>query len=96
METLCSVSSNKPNIFYSVKARSSSIGDDLGFITSDLQVIVYCANLYIHFMTVLGYYPLGAEQVRLYGMYHAKTDDYVIMKSLADPNRVVRVVFALV
>ncbi len=111
-----SVSPNKPNIFYSVKARSSSIGDDLAFITSDLlcnnvkanRVIVYCqsldmcANLYIHFMTVLGdngYYPPGSEQVsdnRLYGMYHAKTDEYNkdVMKSLADPNGVVRVVFA--
>ena len=112
-----SVSPNKPNIFYSVRGRTTSIGDDLGFITSDLlsnnikakRVIVYCqsldmcANLYIHFMDVLGdrgYYPSGAEQVsdnRLYGMYHAKTDDYnkdVIMKSLADPKGVVRVVFA--
>ena len=73
------------------------------------RVIVYCqsldmcANLYIHFMCTLGdngYYPLGSEQIsdnRLFGMFHAKTDDHnkeVIMKSLADPNGVVRVVFA--
>ena len=112
-----SVSPNKPNIFYSVKKRSSSIGEDFALITSDLlcnnvkanRVIVYCqsldvcANLYIHFMRVLGdrgYYPSGAEQVsdnRLYGMFHAKTDEYnkdVIMKSLANPKGVVRVVFA--
>lgn len=73
------------------------------------RVIVYCqsldmcANLYIHFVSTLGdqsYYPLGADEVsdnRLFGIFHAKTDNYnkeVIMKSLSDPNGVVRVVFA--
>ena len=76
-----SVSPNKPNIFYSVQKRSASISDDSGFLTADLlsnnikakRLIVYCqsldmcANLYIHFLSVLGdqsYYPLGAEQDR--------------------------------
>ena len=73
-----SVSPNKPNIFYSVKRRSGGIDEVSGFLTADLlsnnikvkRVIVYCqsldmcANLFIHFMCVLGdqgYYPPGAE-----------------------------------
>ena len=73
-----SVFPNKPNISYSVKRHSGSIDEDLGFLTADLlsnnikvkRVIVYCqsldmcANLFIHFMCVLGdqgYYPPGAE-----------------------------------
>jgi len=46
------------------------------------QSLDMCANLFIHFMCVLGdqcYYPPGAEQVSdncLFGMFHAKTDDY--------------------
>ncbi len=74
-----SVSPNKPNIFYSVKARSSSIGDDLAFITSDLLCNNVKANRVIVYCQSLDMCAPGSEQVsdnRLYGMYHAKTDEY--------------------
>ena len=78
---------------------------------SSPRVIVYCrsldmcANLYSHFLFELGkksYFPLGADEVcsnRLFGMFHAHTPQHnknVIMKSLAKPDGVVRVVFATV
>ena len=76
-----------------------------------LRVIVYCrsldmcANLYAHFLFKLGddsYYPQGADKVcsnRLFGMFHASTplhNKEVVLKSLTDPNGIVRVVFATV
>ena len=75
------------------------------------RVIVYCrsldtcANLYAHFHHELGsdsYYPSGAEQIsdnRLFGMFHANTPQHnkeVILRSLTQPDGVVRVVFATV
>ena len=75
------------------------------------RVLIYCrsldtcANLYAHFLYELGdesYHPLGADKVsvnRLFGMFHANTPKHnkeVILKSLDDPNGVVRVVFATV
>ena len=48
------------------------------------------------------YHPLGADKVsdnRLFGIFHANTPEHnkeVILKSLDDPNGVVRVVFATV
>ena len=74
-----------------------------------IRTIVYCqsldtcANLYIHFHSKLGdaiYFPTGADNTsdnRLFGMFHAKTDDYnksVILSSLSHPQGTVRVVFA--
>ena len=74
-------------------------------------VIVYCrslnscADLYAHFHYVLGdnsYYPAGSPQLsdyRLFGMYHSNTPQYnkdVILKSLTQPDGVVRIVFATV
>ena len=75
------------------------------------RVVIYCrsldmcANLYAHFLYELGdesYYPLGADKVsdnRLFGMFHANTPEHnkeVILKSLSQPDGVVRVVFATV
>ena len=75
------------------------------------RVVIYCqslnicSSLYAHFIYELGdqsYYPPGAEKLasnRLFGMYHSGTADHnkdVIMKSMADANGVVRVVFATV
>ena len=57
------------------------------------------------FLYTLGdnsYYPPGAPKLaenRLFGMYHSGTADHnkdVIIKSMTDPNGVVRVVFATV
>ena len=76
-----------------------------------LRVIVYCRNLdicsdlYAHFKFELGsegYFPPDSTQCsdnRLFGMFHALTPEYnkeVILKSLADPEGIVRVVFATV
>ncbi len=47
------------------------------------------------------YYPRGAEQIsdnRMFGMFHSCTDKHnkaVIMESLAQPDGVVRIVFAM-
>ena len=72
------------------------------------KVVIYSiffSSLYAHFIYELGdqsYYPPGAEKLasnRLLGMYHSGTADHnkdVIMKSMADANGVVRVVFATV
>ena len=74
------------------------------------RVLVYCqsldtcADLYAHFHYELGdasYYPQDSPHLsdyRLFGMFHAGTTRYnkdVILKSLLDPDRIVRVVFAL-
>ena len=67
------------------------------------QSLDRCADLYIHFLSELGdasYFPVNAAPLsdnRLFGMFHAKTDDYnkeVILQSLADPQGKVRIVFA--
>ena len=73
------------------------------------RILIYCQSLdmcsflYIYFHSVLGdasYHPRGAPQIsdnRLFGMFHAKTDDHnkdVILKSLADQKGTVRVVFS--
>ena len=73
------------------------------------RLIVYCrsldmcANLYAHFHLMLGdksYYPPGSPALsdhQLFGMYHSKTPQHnkdVIIKSLTEPEGVVRVVFA--
>ena len=75
------------------------------------RVLVYCqsldmcAELYAHFhhnLQEASYYPPDSEHIsdhRLFGMYHANTCQHnkdVILNSLADPNGVVRVVFATV
>lgn len=73
------------------------------------RVLVYCqsldmcADLYAHFQFELGedaYFPPGSphkSDFRLFGMFHAYTPIYnrnVILRSLAVPDGVVRVVFA--
>ena len=73
------------------------------------RVIVYCrslnscADLYAHFHYELGdnsYYPSDSPHLshhRLFGMYHLNTPQYnkdVILKSLTQPDGVVRIVFA--
>ena len=73
------------------------------------RVIVYCqsldmcATLYEHFKYALndaGYFPPGTEQIsdnRIFGMYHSCTDEHnksVIMRSLGQPEGIVRIVFA--
>ena len=75
------------------------------------RVIVYCrtldacANIFSHFHTELGsnsYYPSWSDTIcsnRLFGMFHASTPEKnkeTILKSLTDPNGVVRIVFATV
>ena len=69
------------------------------------QSLNMCSSLYAHFLYTLGdssYYPMGAPKLaenRLFGMYHSGTADHnkdVIIKSMTDPNGVVRVVFATV
>ena len=75
------------------------------------RVIVYypslniCADLYATFHFELGqdsYHPPGAEQIsdnRLFGMYHSNTPQYnkeVILKSMDQPDGVVRIVFATI
>ena len=69
------------------------------------QSLTMCSDLYAHFHDVLGnasYYPAGAEKIsdnRLFGMFHSCTPQYnktIILKSLLDPNGIVRVVFATV
>jgi len=74
-------------------------------------VIVYCrslnscADLYVHFHYELGndsYYPSDSPHLsdhRLFGMYHSNTPQYnkdVILKSLTQPDGVVRIVFATI
>lgn len=75
------------------------------------RVLVYCqslnmcADLYAHFLYELGdksYYPPGSEKVsdnRLFAMFHANTPQHnkeVVLRSLNQPDGVVRVVFATV
>ena len=69
------------------------------------QSLNMCANLYAHFLYHLGdesYDPIGSEKVsdnRLFGMFHSSTPEYnkdVIIRSLASPDGVVRIVFATV
>ena len=72
------------------------------------RVLVYCqslnmcSSLYAHFLYALGdssYYPPGAPKLaenRLFGMYHSGTADHnkdVIIKSMTDPNGVVKSCF---
>ena len=81
------------------------------FLVRTPRVIVYCQSftdcsaLYGHFLYELGtssYYPSGASQLsdnRLFGMFHSQTPQYnkdVILKSLAESDGVVRVVFATI
>ena len=75
------------------------------------RVLVYCqsmdtcADLYAHFHYELGeasYYPPGSPHLsdyRLFGMFHTCTPRHnkdVILKSLLDPDGIVRVVFATI
>ena len=64
-----------------------------------------CAKLYAHFHYELGensYYPPGSDNIctnRLFGMFHASTpanNKDIILKSLIQPNGIVRVVCATV
>ena len=64
-----------------------------------------CADLYAHFRYELGddsYYSSGSHKIsdnRLFGMFHANTPQYnkeVILKSLTQPDGIVRVIFATV
>ena len=60
------------------------------------------SELYLYELGERAYYPDGAGKIsdnRIFGMYHAHTPDYnkeVILKSLAQENGLVRVVFATV
>ena len=75
------------------------------------RVVVYCntlltcAHLFEYFsyeMEVGQYYPPGTLEIsdnRLFGMFHAKTPQHSkdnIIRSLQDPNGVVRIIFASV
>ena len=75
------------------------------------RVLVYCqsldtcADLYAHFHAELAeasYYPPGSPHLsnyRLFGMFHAHTPQHnkdVILRSLLDPDGVVRIVFATI
>ena len=74
-------------------------------VTVYCQSLNSCADLYAHFHYVLGdgsYYPPGSPHLsdyRLFGMYHSNTPQYnkdVILKSLTQPDGIVRIVFATV
>lgn len=69
------------------------------------QSLSMCSDLFAHFNFELGedsFYPPGSAHVsehRLYGMYHSGTTQHnkdVVLKSLLQPNGIVRVVFATV
>ncbi len=69
------------------------------------QSLNMCSDLYAHFRYELGdqsYYPPGADKLaanRIFGMYHSGTAHHnkdVIMRSMADANGIVRVVFATI